>query len=355
MGRRTPLFEEHVALGARIVDFGGWDMPLAYGSQLEEHHAVRQSAGIFDVSHMTVVDIEGRDSRDFLRRLLANDVAKLKRPGKALYGCMLNEAGGVVDDLIAYWRGDDRYRLVVNAATRVTDLAWISEHAQGRAVTVAERDDLAMVALQGPNAVSLLEPWLEASGLELPRPFSAVEGRHGFVARTGYTGEDGVEMIVPNEEAVDLWRFFLDKGASPAGLGARDTLRLEAGLNLYGSDMDTEVSPLVCGLGWTVAFDGERDFIGRAALMAQREEGVVERQAGIVLEGRGVIRAGQSVATDAGAGVVTSGSFSPTLKRSIALARLPVEASSASVNLRGKAMPVRIVSPPFVKNGEAKI
>lgn len=355
MGLKTPLFEEHVALGARMVDFGGWDMPLAYGSQLEEHHTVRRTAGLFDVSHMTVVDIAGQDSRDFLRWLLANDVAKLKRPGKALYGCMLNDNGGVVDDLITYWRGEDRYRLVVNAATRQTDLAWIDRHAQGRNVTVTERDDLAMVALQGPQAVAQLEPWLSANRLELPRPFSAAEDQERFVARTGYTGEDGVEIIVANDSVVDLWRFLLDQGASPAGLGARDTLRLEAGLNLYGSDMDADVSPLICGLAWTVAFEGERDFIGREALVAEQERGIAERQAGIVLQGRGVIRGGQSVATDAGPGVVTSGSFSPTLKCSIALARLPVNASSATVDLRGKAIPVRIVSPPFVRNGEAKI
>ena len=355
MGRKTPLFEEHTALGARMVDFGGWDMPLAYSSQIEEHHVVRTSAGLFDVSHMTVVDLTGLDSRDYLRWLLANDVAKLKRPGKALYGCMLNESGGVIDDLITYWQGEDRYRLVVNAATRATDLAWMRERAQGRAVEISERDDLAMVALQGPAATKTLDSWLQGTGLDLPPPFAAAANESAFVARTGYTGEDGVEIIVPNEAAPALWRTLLAAGAAPAGLGARDTLRLEAGLNLYGSDMTAEVSPLVCGLEWTVALDGERDFIGRDALVAERTAGVTQRQAGLVLEGRGVIRDGQPVVTDAGAGIVTSGSFSPTLKRSIALARLPVAASSASVELRGKAMPVRIVAPPFVRNGEIRI
>lgn len=355
MGRKTPLFEEHIALGARMVDFGGWDMPLAYASQIEEHHAVRTEAGLFDVSHMTVVDLYGSDSRGYLSWLLANDVAKLKRPGKALYGCMLNESGGVIDDLITYWQGEDRYRLVVNAATRATDLAWMQEKIQGRAVEIRERGDLAMVALQGPASIDMLDPWLQGQGLDLPRPFAAVENESTFVARTGYTGEDGVEIIVPNEGAAALWRTLLAAGATAAGLGARDTLRLEAGLNLYGSDMTTDVSPLVCGLEWTVAIDDEREFIGREALIAERAAGVAERQVGLVLEGRGVIRSGQPVVTDVGPGIVTSGSFSPTLKRSIALARVPTTASSASVELRGKAMPVRIVVPPFVRHGEIKI
>ena len=357
MGKKTPLYDRHVAAGARIVDFGGWDMPLHYGSQKQEHHAVRQHAGIFDVSHMTIVDLHGAQSTPFLKSLFANDVAKLKERGKALYTCMLNEDGGVIDDLIVYFFDDDRYRLVVNAATRDKDLAWISKHAAAYDVTVNERGDLAMLAAQGPAARQLAAPcigkqWREAT-LAL-KPFSGLEAGELFVARTGYTGEDGWELVVPAADAAVIWDRLLAAGAAPCGLGARDTLRLEAAMNLYGNDMDEDVSPLEAGLGWTVAWEpADRAFIGRAALEAARDDPSTRRFVGLVLEDRGVLRAHQRVVVDGvGDGEITSGGYSPTIERSIALARLPAgEYDAVRVEVRGKLLNARIVKTPFVRNG----
>jgi len=363
MGFKTPLYAEHVEAGARIVDFGGWEMPLHYGSQIEEHHAVRRSVGMFDVSHMTVVDVDGADSRDFLRKLLANDVAKLQQPGCALYSCMLNPAGGVVDDLIAYFRGPSRYRLVVNAATRKKDLAWLSEQSAPFAVEVSERPDLAMVAIQGPEARKLAAGVLsavvgrhdEALALE---PFTALEAKEYFIARTGYTGEDGFEILMPAVVAKPFWQALLDAGAAPCGLGARDTLRLEAGMNLYGADMDETTSPLESGLGWTVALESEdRDFIGREAVMQLRQRSQRQRFTGLVLEGRGVLRNHQRVVVEElHDGEITSGGFSPTLEKSVALARLPAgDFTRAKVDVRGRLLDVRVVKPPFVRKGKACI
>ncbi|MGB1111094.1 MAG: glycine cleavage system aminomethyltransferase GcvT, partial [Gammaproteobacteria bacterium] len=244
MGQQTPLYESHLEFGAKIVDFGGWDMPLHYGSQVQEHHVVRQDAGMFDVSHMTVVDITG-DCRGYLSHLLANDVAKLKTPGKALYSCMLNEDGGVVDDLIVYFQRDDWFRMVVNAATRDKDMAWLEKQTDGFDVHLNERSDLAMIAVQGPKArekaaIALGDVMAPASEL---KPFNAVECGDMFVARTGYTGEDGYEIMLPATNAADAWKALTEAGVAPAGLGARDTLRLEAGMNLYGTDMDENTSP----------------------------------------------------------------------------------------------------------------
>lgn len=361
MGLKTPLHEQHVAAGARIVDFGGWDMPLHYGSQIDEHHAVRKGAGVFDVSHMTIVDVEGDRAGDFLRYLLANDVARLKEPGRALYTCMLNPAGGVIDDLITYLRGPSRYRLVVNASTRDKDLAWIRQQAEGYDVSVDERETLAMIAVQGPDARALAggvldAEWREAA-LGLPS-FAALEAGELFIARTGYTGEDGFEIVVPATNAPGLWRSLVDAGAAPCGLGARDTLRLEAGLNLYGNDMDEQTSPLESGLGWTIAWEpAERDFLGREALQTMRARGGLQRFSGLVLEGRGVLRNHQRVVVaDRADGEITSGGFSPTLERSIALARLPAgDYDRAQVDIRGRLHDVRIVKPPFVRNGKVRI
>lgn len=353
MGQRTPLYDAHVAAGASMVEFSGWDMPVNYGSQVAEHHAVRQSAGVFDVSHMTVVDLTGPGAEGFLRRLLANDVAKLTEPGRALYSVMCTPEGGVVDDLIVY-RTADGYRTVVNCATREADLAWLAAQAAGFDVTIRERPELAMLAVQGPQAVALAGQAMgvDVSGL---RPFRAVSQGDLFIARTGYTGEDGVEVILPAEAAPELWEALLAAGVAPAGLGARDTLRLEAGLNLYGSDLDRDTSPLESGLGWTVAWEPEdRDFVGRAALAEQREH-PAQRQVGVVLKERGVMRAGQPVhvAGSATPGVITSGTFSPTLGTSIALARVPnVPATEAEVEIRGRRLPVDLVDPPFVRHGE---
>ena len=361
MTKRTPLFDQHVAAGARIVDFGGWDMPLHYGSQKEEHHAVRENAGVFDVSHMTIVDLAGDKARDFLRHLLANDVAKLTVSGKALYTCMLNAHGGVIDDLIVYYIDDSHYRLVVNAATREKDLAWLRKQADQFDVTVSERAELAMLAVQGPKARELAAPCIEAgardAALDL-KPFHGMDAGDWFVARTGYTGEDGWEMVVPAAEAPDLWDRLLAAGVRPSGLGARDTLRLEAAMNLYGNDMDETVSPLESGLGWTVAWEpADRDFIGRAALEKQREAGAARRFVGLLLEDKGVLRDHQRVVVDGvGEGEITSGGFSPTIGRSIALARMPAgDYDRAQVDIRGKLLNVRIVKTPFVRNGEIRI
>ena len=360
MTKSTVLNATHRARGARMVDFGGWDMPLNYGSQIEEHHLVRRDAGMFDVSHMTVVDLRGEQVRPFLRQLVANSVDKLKVPGKALYACMLNPQGGVIDDLIVYFMGESWFRVVVNAATRDKDLPWIEAQAKPFGVAVQERPELSMIAVQGPNArakfASLLSAEASASVLALGR-FAAAEvtGPKGplFVARTGYTGEDGFEVIVPEADAVALWEALERAGVGPAGLGARDTLRLEAGMALYGQDMDDSVSPLEAGLAWTVAFDEGRDFTGRSVLEAQKAAGVPRQTIGLVMDEKGVLRHGQPVHTTSGVGEILSGTFSPTLGRSIALARVPGgELGAVEVDIRGKRIPVRVVKYPFVRDGQ---
>ncbi len=354
---QTPLNARHRELGAKMVDFGGWDMPLHYGSQIDEHHIVRRSAGMFDVSHMTVVDLHGDGCRAFLRHLVANNVDKLKVSGKALYTCMLNEQGGVIDDLIVYYMREDYFRLVVNAATREKDLAWINRHAPAHGVSVTQRADLAMVAAQGPQArdavLSLLAEDDRAKVAALGR-FAAAEAGDLFIARTGYTGEDGFEVIVPAVRVVEYWNALLGAGVKPCGLGARDTLRLEAGMNLYGQDMDEQTSPLEANLAWTIAFEpADRDFIGRAALEAERAAGVARALVGLVMDEKGVLRHGQVVHTAAGTGEILSGTFSPTLGKAIAFARVPAAAADAAqVDIRGKLVPVRITKPVFVRDGK---
>jgi len=353
MTQQTVLNASHRALGAKMVDFGGWDMPLNYGSQIEEHHAVRRDAGMFDVSHMTVVDLHGTNTRAFLRRLLANSVDKLKLPGKALYSCMLTEAGGVIDDLIVYFLAEDFFRVVVNAATRDKDLPWIESQAAAFGVKVTERKDLAMIAVQGPGArakvQSLLTPATREKAMKIGK-FVAVEGDGLFIARTGYTGEDGYEIIVPEAQAVELWNKLIAAGVKPAGLGARDTLRLEAGMNLYGQDMDESVTPWEAGLAWTVALDAGRDFIGRAALEQQQAQGVPREMVGLVMDDKGVLRHGQRVVTAQGDGEILSGTFSPTLGKAIAFARVPAGTrGDVQVDIRGKLVPVRVVKYPFVR------
>jgi aminomethyltransferase len=359
LGLRTPLYDQHLALGARMVDFGGWDMPVHYGSQIEEHHAVRRSAGVFDVSHMCVIDVRGERCAEFLRCLLANDVGRLRQAGKALYSCMLAEDAGILDDLIVYFLDARWYRIVVNAGTRDSDLAWIRAHAVPFGVEVRERSDLAMLAVQGPEArarvAALLTPPDAQAALALAVFFGAPLGEW-FVARTGYTGEDGFEVMLPADGAVELWKRLNELGVRSCGLGARDTLRLEAGMNLYGNDMDTSTQPLESGLEWTVAFEPtDRAFVGRAALEAARAAGPGRKLVGLLLEERAVMRSHQRVLTPAGEGAVTSGTFSPTLARSIALARVPGTAagvgSTVEVDIRGKLLSARIVQPPFVRLG----
>lgn len=360
MSQTTALHPEHLALGAKMIDFGGWDMPLHYGSQLEEHHAVRKDAGMFDVSHMAIVDLKGRDARDYLRRLLANDVAKLKVSGKALYTCMLNERAGVIDDLIVYFIDDHSFRIVVNAATRDKDLEWMRRQAQAFDATLIPRPDLCMIAIQGPQAVARA-----LGALKLPeaaaalKPFFAVIDNERFIARTGYTGEDGFEVMVPATRAIETWRALKAAGVRPAGLGARDTLRLEAGMNLYGLDMDEDISPLEAGLEWTVAWEpADRQFVGREALARIKADPAHRRLFGVLLEGRGVPRAHQAVRGPHGAGVLTSGGFSPTLNRGIGLGRLPGASAvgeACEVDIRGRWEPARLVRYPFVRNGRSLI
>lgn len=353
MTKRTPLYDAHVQAGGKMVEFGGWDMPLNYGSQIKEHETVRSAAGVFDVSHMTIIDVSGSAARDFLRHVVANDVDRLKVPGKALYGALLNEQGGVVDDLIVY-RREAGYRCVVNASTRDKVLAWFARH--NSAAVLAEREELAMLAIQGPNAVARYES-LSGNPVSDLKPFSALEVGSVMIGRTGYTGEDGVEVMLPAQDAVQLWQALLDAGVAPIGLAARDTLRLEAGLNLYGQDMTEATHPFESNIGWTVAMKpADREFIGRQALESVQASGVERKLTGLVLEAKGVMRHGYEVRTAHGVGEITSGIFSPTLGYSIALARVPAEAEgSVEVDIRGKAVPARLVKPPFVRNGQSLV
>ncbi len=363
MVHKTALHAQHQALGAKLVDFSGWDMPLHYGSQVEEHHKVRQSAGMFDVSHMTIVDVAGAQARSFLRHLLANDVARLEKKGKALYTGMLNEQGGVIDDLIVYLMTEpgasgEWYRLVVNCGTRDKDLRWMADQALRFDVTLTEQPELAMVAIQGPKARQRVEQVVSESRARLIselKPFFGQESEGWFIARTGYTGEDGLEIMLPEDEVADFWQQLHEAGVAPCGLGARDTLRLEAGMNLYGTDMDESVSPLEAAMGWTLALEpADRQFVGREAVEKMKAEGAPRRLVGLVLTERGVLRGHQKVIVEGvGEGEITSGSFSPTLGHSIALARVPAgTADTAEVEMRGKRVPVKVVRPPFVRHGE---
>ena len=360
MGQRTPLYDLHLALGAKMVDFGGWDMPLHYGSQVEEHHEVRRDCGVFDVSHMTVIDVTGVQAKEWLQHLLANDVERLNTPGRALYSAMLNEQGGVVDDMIVYLMPDG-YRLIVNAATRDQDLAWMTAQLQNYAVHLHERPELALLAIQGPQArhkVAELVSQARSQLIQQLKPFEGQSSGDWFIARTGYTGEDGLEILLPADQAPAFFNDLVGAGISPIGLGARDTLRLEAGMNLYGQDIHLSVSPLSANMAWTIAWEpASRMFIGRQALEAEKAEGVKLKLVGLVLEERGVLRAHQVVRiADVGEGEITSGSFSPTLSKSIALARVPMAtADRAEVEIRGKWYPVRVVKPTFVRQGKALI
>lgn len=360
MGQRTPLYDLHLALGAKMVDFGGWDMPLHYGSQVEEHHEVRRDCGVFDVSHMTLIDITGLQAKQWLQYLLANDVERLNTPGRALYSAMLNEQGGVVDDMIVYLMPGG-YRLIVNAATRDQDLAWMQAQLKGYDVQLQERPELALLAIQGPQArhkVAELVSQARAQLIQQLKPFEGQSCGDWFIARTGYTGEDGLEIVLPADQAPAFFNDLVGAGISPIGLGARDTLRLEAGMNLYGQDIHLSVSPLCANMAWTIAWEpASRKFVGREALEAEKAGGVQLKLVGLVLEERGVLRAHQVVRiANVGEGEITSGSFSPTLSKSIALARVPMAtADRAEVEIRGKWYPVRVVKPTFVRLGKALI
>ncbi len=363
LAQRTPLYESHIAAHGKIVDFAGWEMPIHYGSQIDEHHAVRKDAGMFDVSHMCALDLAGPDATRWLRHLLANDVAKLTTPGKALYSCMLNDSAGVIDDLIVYYFTPERFRIVVNAGTAEKDIAWMRGQLAGASgnydAALLVRRDLAMIAVQGPQTRERFWTAFPAtrSQTEHLAVFQGVERNdvaNWLIARTGYTGEDGFEITLPADEAASVWQALVDAGVKPCGLGARDTLRLEAGMNLYGQDMDETVSPYDCGLRWTVDIkDASRDFIGKSALATRRADRQVS---GLVLLDRGVLRAHQKVITPLGDGETTSGTFSPSLNQSIALARLPIGVANGSeveVEIRDKRLKARVVKPSFVRHGKA--
>ena len=357
--KQTPLNAAHRAMGAKMVDFGGWDMPVNYGSQIDEHHQVRNDCGMFDVSHMRVVDMKGAGVRKFLRYLLANNVDKLVMPGKALYSAMLRPDGHVIDDLIVYFMTEEWFRIVVNAGTADKDIAWMKAQAAAHAPTldIADHPELAMIAVQGPKAREKVWEALPGSQ-ELSAhlvPFSAVEMGTMFIARTGYTGEDGFEIMLPAKAAPFFWATLAEKGVKPIGLGARDTLRLEAGMNLYGQDMDETVGPLESGLAWTVDLKSERDFIGKAALLANPPG---KKLVGLLLLDRGVLRSHQKVQTAHGEGEITSGSFSPTLEKSIALARVPngvQTGDTVQVSIRDKMLAAQVVKYPFARNGKGLI
>lgn len=360
MGQRTPLYDLHLALGAKMVDFGGWDMPLHYGSQVEEHHQVRRECGVFDVSHMPIIDVQGRDACLYLQRVLANDVARLAAVGDAQYSLMLNAEGGIIDDLLVY-RLEAGYRLVLNASNLAKDLAWLESMREGFAVSLQVRDDLATLAIQGPHALercrAIVNPPRSALIQKL-KPFSGLSEGDWFIARTGYTGEDGLEIMLPAAEAMGLFNELVGAGIAPIGLGARDTLRLEAGMVLYHQDIDESITPLEAGLMPAVALEPvAREFIGRSALNNKQAGGQLRRLVGLVLEERGVLRAHQVVrVAGMGDGEITSGSFAPTLGKSIALARVPAgTAERAEVEIRGKWYPVRVVQPKFVRRGHVLI
>lgn len=361
--KKTSLNQIHRAMNAKMVDFGGWDMPLHYGSQLDEHHKVRNDAGMFDVSHMLAIDIKGEGTRDFLRQLVANNVDKLTLPGKALYTCMLNPNGGVLDDLIIYFLSESWFRMVVNAGTSDKDLAWISSQSKklSSELNIIPRIDLSMIAIQGPNARKKV--WQAIPGAQTATEnlnlFQSVIFEKYFIARTGYTGEDGFEITLPDIDAKHLWNSLHIAGVSPAGLGARDTLRLEAGMNLYGQDMDETTSPLESGLSWTVDLKSERNFIGKKSLLESQAE---YNLFGLLLLDRGVLRSHQKISiqhkSEEIIGEITSGGFSPTLNSSIALARLPVQVSvgdEVQVLVRNKTLRAKVVKYPFVRNGKKLI
>lgn len=358
MSKRTPLYPQHQNAGAKFVDFHGWEMPLHYGSQIAEHMQVRQDAGMFDVSHMTIIDLLGAGGRQFLRYLLSNDIDRLPHVGKALYSCLLNQHGGIIDDLLVYVRGPDNFRLITNSATRDQVVPWIHQQAEGFAVNLYERTEYAIIAIQGPQAIAKTMTTLTPAQLDTVSTLQSFEAKdvdRWLFARTGYTGEDGLEVMLPSEQAAEFWQALITAGVKPCGLGARDTLRLEAGLMLSGQDMDETTTPLESGLEWTVCWQPEdRDFIGKESLLIQKQQGVKRKIVGLVLQSRGVMRPEQRVIIEGvGEGKITSGSYSPILQQSIALARVPVNTvDHCMVMIRDELVPATVVKPRFVKQGK---
>ncbi|MEK9649986.1 MAG: glycine cleavage system aminomethyltransferase GcvT [Gammaproteobacteria bacterium] len=346
---KTPLYQNHLNLKAKMVDFSGWDMPLSYRSQLEEHMAVRTNVGIFDVSHMTVFSLSGDRTEEFLSRVFANDIAKIKNQDKALYGVILNPRGGIIDDLIIY-RSEGKYWIVSNCGTREKNTIWFNQQAKEYSVTVSRLDDFCILALQGPKTNNVIETLLGSACSVPSKPFAVQEFNNGLVAKTGYTGEDGFEFIVPKDVALDIWDKAIEIGVQPIGLAARDTLRLEAGLNLYGNDMDENCHPFESGLTWTVDLaNPNRAFIGREAL-EKIDQKLCKKLTGVILHERGVLRPGYKIKNSDGEGIILSGSFSPVLQKSIGLARIdPAMKDKAVVVIRDKEISVDLVSSRFLK------
>lgn len=361
----TPFYDAHLAHNAKMVEFAGYSLPIHYGSLVDEHTAVRTAAGMFDVSHMVTTDVKGKDARAFLQRLIAGDVARLDVLGRALYAPLLHEKGGILDDLIVYRMNADEtfYRIISNAATCSKDAAQFAKVAQEFEVDLTRRDDLFMLAVQGPKALEILTQYLDAP-LEDLKPFhSQILDDDTFIARTGYTGEDGFEILADVSGANRLFNNLVEAGVVPCGLGARDTLRLEAGMNLYGHDMDEDTLPFECNMGWTLAIKDDREFVGKTALLQARDQKrqnqTLRTQIGVILEGRGVLREGMAILDDAGEniGIVTSGTHSPSLKVSLALAQVLAHKKDAAAFalIRDKKIPLRVVKPPFVRNGKALV
>lgn len=351
--RRTPLYERHAELGAKLVPFAGWEMPVSYEGIREEHMAVRTHAGMFDVSHMGEVEVEGPGALAFLQRVLSNDVARIE-VGGAQYSCLCDEAGGVLDDLFAYRLGHDRYLIVTNSANHGSDLAWLGRWSRGFDVAVRDvADRYAMLAVQGPHARGIVAAALDMEPPARMRVSAArVGGRPALVCGTGYSGEDGVELLIDPEVAPAIWAELLDAGVVPCGLGARDTLRLEACFHLHGNDLGPERNPIEAGLGWCCA-EGT-GFVGAEAVARARAEGTAEKLAPFRVEGAGIPRQGNPVlAGGERVGVVTSGSFSPSLEIGIGMAYLRADlaepGTEVEIDVRGKHRPARIASRPLYR------
>lgn len=359
--KRTPLFDVYKNYEGKTIDFGGWELPVQFSSIKEEHEAVRTKAGMFDVSHMGEIEVKGPDSLKFLQKMMTNDISKLKSGG-AQYTAMCYENGGTVDDLLVYKMADEDYLLVVNAANTDKDFDWLKEHVEGEVTLNNISEDMAQLALQGPLAEQVLQKLTEDDlsqiGFFKFQEDVVIDGKKALVSRTGYTGEDGFEIYCHRNDAASLWERILEVGKNdgvlPCGLGCRDTLRFEAGLALYGQELSPEISPLEAGVGFAVKLGKEDDFIGKAALKEQKENGVPRKLVGLEMIDRGIPRHGYAVfAGDEKIGEVTTGTQSPTLKKNIGLALIKREFgaldSEVDVEIRGKRAKAKLISTPFYK------
>ena len=363
--KRTPLYDEHAAAGAKLVPFAGYEMPVQYKTGIiAEHQAVRRRAGLFDVSHMGEIEVRGPQALDLAQYVTTNDASMLA-VGQAQYSVICGEDGGCIDDCIVY-RFEDFYMIVVNASNRDKDRDWIFNHAEKFDVEVVDKsDDMALIAIQGPRAQTILSRLTDTALADIRYyHFStgSVDGAPAVISRTGYTGEDGFELYINNRDAVHLWRKLLETGAAegliPTGLGARDSLRLEMGYALYGNDIDDRHTPLEAGLGWVVKLDKD-DFVGKAALVQQKQDGIRQRLAGFVVQGRAFPRHGYEVRfAGQPAGEVTSGTVSPSLEQGVGLAYVPTAASKIGtpieVMVREKAVAAEVTRPPFYKEGSVR-